>query len=108
MVVTCFSELVAAHKCHGLASKRVVVGAMFFYEAKRSNSEASVDLQWESSSLDVCSPMVVVVVGGATGWEREREAVGRGRCACTEPGLPLNSLERGRNEWWGSSVICRP
>ena len=108
MAVTCFSELIAPHKGHGLASKRVAVGAMFFCKDESSNNEASAGLQWESESLDVRSLMAAVVARVAAGWEREREAVGRWRCACTEPGLPLNRLERGRNEWWGSSVICRP
>ena len=44
MAVTCFGELVAPHKGHGLASKRVAAGAVFFYEAESSNSEASVGL----------------------------------------------------------------
>ena len=44
MAVTCFSELIAPHKGHGLASKRVATGAVFFYEAKSSNSEASMGL----------------------------------------------------------------
>ena len=78
MAVTCFGELVAPHKGHGLASKRVAAGAMFFCEATSSNSEASADLQWESESSDVRSPMVAATtaVGGAAGWERERERSG--------------------------------
>ena len=107
MAVTCFGELVAPHKGHGLASKRVAVGAMFFCKDESSNNEASAGLQWESESSDVRSP-TAAAAGGAAGQEREREAVGRWRCACMGPGLSLNRLERGRNEWWGSSVICRP
>ena len=78
MAVTCFGELVAPHKGHGLASKWVAVGAVFFCENESSNSEASVGLQWESESSDVRSPMAAAasVAGGATGWEREREAMG--------------------------------
>ena len=65
----------------GLASKRVAAGAMFFCEATSSNSEASADLQWESESSDVRSPMVAATtaVGGAAGWERERERSGPAR-----------------------------